>query len=78
MPQSGARITFSAFTYGSARSIRSTTVSGVSTSGSERSMQPTIIRLPSSACSAEQSRCDCAVSIETWRQLHWASSGRNE
>ena len=43
-----------------------------------KSMQPTITRLPSSACRAEQSRCDCAVSIETWRQLHCASSGRKE
>ena len=78
MPQSGARMMFSAFTYGSARSMRCTTVSAVSTSGSARSMQPTITRLPSSAASAEQSSFDCAVSIDTCRQLHYASSGRKE
>jgi hypothetical protein len=30
------------------------------------------------AVSTEQSRFDCAVSIEIWRQVQFCSSGRNE
>ena len=65
---------FSAGTYGSARRIRAATISGVSTSGSARSSTPNMIFLPASGVSALQSRFDCAVSIETCRQLQPASS----
>ena len=34
--------------------------------------------LPSRAASTEQSRPDCAVSIDTWSHEQAASSGRNE
>ena len=41
-------------------------------------MTPSTIFLPGRVASTLQSRFDCAVSIEIWRQLQPASSGRNE
>ena len=41
-------------------------------------MSGTVMVLPSSAASTEQSRPDSAVSIEIWSQLQSASSDRNE
>ena len=78
MPQSGARMTFSAFTYGSARSMRATIVAGRLDLRVGEVDAADHHLLAGEPRSAEQSRCDCAVSIETWRQLHCASSGRNE
>ena len=78
MPQSGAITSREAATYGSARRTRSTTTSGVSTAGSVRSITPRMIVLPSSELSTEQSRPDCAVSIEICSTSQAASSGRNE
>src|SRR5215813_5281023 len=65
IPQSGARMTFSGLTKVSARLMRATTASGVSTIMSSRSRQPTMICLPSSFPSTAQSSFDCAVSTET-------------
>ena len=77
-PQSGATMMRSAGTCGSARRMRAATVSGVSTLMSERSSTPRMMVLPGSFSSTEQSRLDCAVSIETCRTGDAASSGRNE
>src|SRR5262249_39939812 len=65
IPQSGARMTFSGLTKVSARLMRATTVSGVSTILSSSSRQPTMICLPSSLPSTAQSIFDWAVSTET-------------
>ena len=78
MPQSGARMTSSGFTYSSARFTRATTSCGVSIAMSDRSRHPTRIFLPFSFASTEQSRLDCAVSTETWLTGLPASSGRKE
>ena len=50
----------------------------VSTVGSLRSRHPSRICFPGSFSSTAQSSPDCAVSIDTCRTLHPASSGRNE
>ncbi len=78
IPQSVATRMSCGVTNGSARRIRAATVSGVSTLMSERSMVPRRICLPGSFVSTEQSRLDCAVSIEICRHVQSANSGRNE
>jgi hypothetical protein len=45
--------------------MRAATVSGASTAMSERSSTPSRIFLPLRSARTEQSRFDCAVSIET-------------
>src|SRR5881628_2602498 len=65
-------------TKGRARRMRAATFSGASTVMSLRSITPRMIVLPGRDSSTEQSRLDCAVSIETWLQLQPASSPRNE
>src|SRR5262249_7265654 len=76
MPQSGATISRSAGTYGSARRIRSATCSADSTSPVDRSRTPSTTVLPARPASTEQSSADCAVSTETCRTVVAASSGR--
>ena len=78
MPQSGARITFSALMYGSARWIRAATISGRFDLGVGQVDAADHQLLAAELASTEQSSFDCAVSIETCRQLHSASSGRKE
>src|SRR5438132_1883199 len=78
IPQSGATTTRSGATKGRARRMRAATFSGVSTVTSFKSITPRMIVLAGRDSSTEQSRLDCAVSIETWRQLQPASSPRNE
>src|SRR5205823_8736030 len=66
-PQSGATTIRSALTCGSARRIRAATTSGVSISFFERSRTPRMICFPGIFPNTEQSRDDCAVSIEICR-----------
>ena len=66
MPQSGAAMSSPTPLWGSARRMRSATVSAVSTSAVSSAMTPRMIVLPGSASSTERSRPDCAVSIEIW------------
>jgi hypothetical protein len=77
-PQSLDSMSRSTSTWSSARRTRSATVSGVSTSGVERSRTPSAMPLPRSGRSVAGSRCDCAVSIEIVSAGVSASSGRNE
>src|ERR1700722_2899013 len=77
MPQSGASTSRSAGTYSSARRTRPAMTSAVSTVVSFRSSTPRMIVLPGSPASTEQSRPDCAVSIEIWLAVVAASSGGN-
>jgi hypothetical protein len=63
IPQSGATMTSSAATYGSARRMRAATTSGVSTRKSARSMTPRMIFLRGNVRKTAQSSPDCAVSI---------------
>src|SRR2546422_8017372 len=78
IPQSGATTMSFDATKGRARRMRAATFSGVSTVISLRSITPRMMVLPGRVFSTEQSRLDCAVSIETWLQLQPASSPRNE
>ena len=77
-PQSGATTMRSADTWDSARLIRAATVSGLSIAMSDRSSVPSMIILPGSFCNTEQSRLDCAVSMEICCTGDSANSGRNE
>ena len=61
-----------------ARLIRAATVSGLSIAMSDRSSVPSMIILPGSFCNTEQSRLDCAVSMEICCTGDSANSGRNE
>src|SRR5439155_6672217 len=64
IPQSGATTRFSGATNGRARRMRAATFCGVSTVMSFKSITPRTIVLPGRDFSTEQSRLDCAVSIE--------------
>ena len=77
MPQSGAAMSSLAGLCGSARRIRSATVSGDSTAGSSSASTPRMTVLPASRPSTSRSSRDCAVSIEIWSTGAAASSGRN-